>query len=122
MRWFEKKLGLTILAFVAILFLKCGQTKTDKSYLFETLDDNQTGLHFANKLTPSEQFNMSHYMYFYNGAGVGAGDFNNDGLIDLFFASNQGDNKLFLNEGKLHFNDATIKADVPQDRGWSTGV
>jgi hypothetical protein len=34
-------------------------------------------------------------MYFYNGAGIGAGDFNNDGRIDLFFGSNQGQNKLF---------------------------
>ena len=29
-------------------------------------------------------------MYYYNGGGVGAGDFNNDGKIDLFFAANQG--------------------------------
>jgi enediyne biosynthesis protein E4 len=65
---------------------------------------------------------MFKYMYFYNGAGVGAGDFNNDGLTDLFFASNQGDNKLYINEGKLHFKDVTVAATVPQDKGWSTGV
>ena len=40
-------------------------------------------------------------MYFYNGAGVGAGDFNNDGLIDIFFSSNQGENKIYLNEGGI---------------------
>ncbi|HSC36787.1 MAG TPA: CRTAC1 family protein, partial [Chitinophagaceae bacterium] len=51
-----------------------------------------------------------------------AGDFNNDGKIDLFFAANQGDNKLFLNTGGLHFNDVTKAAQVPQDGGWSTGV
>ena len=75
--------------------------------LFEVLTDDKTGLHFNNKLTVTEKFNMFKYMYFYNGAGVGAGDFNNDGLIDLFFASNQGDNKLYINEGKLHFKDVT---------------
>ena len=61
-------------------------------------------------------------MYFYNGAGVGAGDFNNDGLIDLFFAANQGENKLYLNKGNLHFKDVTAEAEIPQDGGWSTGV
>jgi len=61
-------------------------------------------------------------MYFYNGAGVGAGDFNKDGLIDLFFASNQGENKLYLNEGGLKFKDQTKAAKIPQDGGWSTGI
>ncbi len=61
-------------------------------------------------------------MYFYNGAGVGAGDFNNDGLIDLFFASNQGENKLYINKGELKFTDRTKEAKIPQDGGWSTGV
>src|SRR6478736_4529988 len=73
--------------------------------LFQILDSKTTGLNFTNQLTPTEQFNVFHYMYFYNGAGIGAGDFNNDGLIDLFFASNQTGNKLFLNEGKIHFKD-----------------
>ncbi|HEX5025892.1 MAG TPA: VCBS repeat-containing protein, partial [Agriterribacter sp.] len=79
-------------------------------------------MNFNNQLTPTDSFNMFNYMYFYNGSGVGAGDFNNDGLVDLFFASNQGDNKLFLNKGNLHFADVTEAARVPQDHGWSTGV
>ena len=58
-------------------------------------------------------------MYFYNGAGIGAGDFNNDGLIDLFFASNQGDNKIYLNQGNLKFKDVTAEAKIPEDGGWS---
>jgi hypothetical protein len=61
-------------------------------------------------------------MYFYNGAGAGAGDFNNDGFIDLFFSSNQGQNKIYLNQGKLKFKDITGEAQIPQDGGWSTGV
>jgi enediyne biosynthesis protein E4 len=90
--------------------------------LFETLTDAQTGLHFSNQLTPTDSFNMFHYMYFYNGAGVGAGDFNNDGKTDLFFASNQQDSKLYLNEGGLKFKDVTTAAKIPQDGSWSTGV
>ena len=40
-------------------------------------------------------------MYFYNGAGIGAGDFNNDGLIDLFFSSNQAKINFISIQGKL---------------------
>jgi len=97
-------------------------TKKSGPMLFEVLKDDRTGLHFKNQLTPTENFNMFNYMYFYNGSGVGAGDFNKDGRVDLFFASNQGDNKLYLNEGKLHFKDITVEASIPQDKGWSTGV
>ncbi len=90
--------------------------------LFEIKDDNSTGLHFANKLTPSQDFNVFDYMYFFNGAGVGAGDFNNDGKVDLFFAASQGDNQLYLNEGNLTFKNVTKEAMIPEDGGWSTGV
>jgi hypothetical protein len=61
-------------------------------------------------------------MYFYNGAGLATADFNNDGKVDVFFCSNQGENKLFLNEGNLHFKDVTAATKIPQDGGWSTGV
>src|SRR5882724_4075752 len=89
---------------------------------FETLDHDRTGLNFSNTLHPTRAFNVFDYMYFYNGGGVGAGDFNNDGKIDLFFAANQESNKLYLNAGDLHFTDVTLAAKIPQDSGWSTGV
>src|SRR5437763_13369182 len=90
--------------------------------LLQILDSKTTGLNFTNQLTPTEQFNVFHYMYFYNGAGIGAGDFNNDGKIDLFFASNQQQDKIYLNQGNLKFKDVTKEAAIPQDGGWSTGV
>ncbi len=90
--------------------------------LFKVLDAQQTGLHFANKLTQTADFNMIKYMYFYNGAGIGAADFNNDGLTDIFFAANQSSNKIFINKGNLHFEDVTKAAQIPNDNGWSTGV
>src|ERR1043165_10023305 len=84
------------------IFNSC-KNKTEVPALFDVLDADKTGLDFANKLNPTLHFNVFDYMYFYNGAGVGAGDFNNDGKIDLFFAANQSDDKLYLNEGNLHF-------------------
>lgn len=112
-----------IIVMLPIIFFACS-TKKKKTLppVFETLDRKTTGIDFANKLTPTAQFNMFKYMYFYNGAGVGVGDFNNDGFIDIFFSSNQRENKLYLNEGKMKFKDVTKQAKIPQDGGWSTGV
>ncbi|MBL7727593.1 MAG: CRTAC1 family protein, partial [Dinghuibacter sp.] len=102
------------------LFISCN--KKNNPPAFELLTAKTTGLHFANNLHATDSFNMFNYMYFYNGAGVGAGDFNNDGLTDLFFASNQSQNKMFLNTGNMTFKDITQKARIPQDSAWSTGV
>ena len=73
--------------------------------MFTILQQKETGINFANNLHPTPEFNMFRYMYYYNGAGIGAGDFNNDGLIDLFFASNEAQNSIYLNQGKMTFKD-----------------
>ena len=115
----------TLFGFIISLFTLmngCNDQKKNMKALFEVLDAKRTGLSFENKLTITSDFNMFNYMYFYNGAGVGAGDFNNDGLTDLFFASNQGRNTLYVNKGNLLFNDVTGEAQIPDDKGWSTGV
>src|SRR3982751_4145698 len=107
--------------FLLPFFLRCG-SNTSAATAFIVLENKKTGLDFNNKLTATASFNMLKYMYFYNGAGVGAGDFNNDGKIDLFFCSNQGSNKLYLNKGDLKFRDVTKAARIPDDGGWSTGI
>ena len=112
--------GLIVLLFVFVS--GCNDQTRQSNVLFEVLDAKRTGLSFENKLTITNDVNMFNYMYFYNGAGVGAGDFNNDGLTDLFFASNQSRNTLYLNKGKLTFTDVTHEAQIPDDKGWSTGI
>jgi hypothetical protein len=116
------KISCFIFSAIAVFLFSCTNKKEDKPALFEVLTNKQTALNFSNRLTATTEFNMFKYMYFYNGAGVGAGDFNNDGLIDLFFSANQGDNKLYLNKSDLKFEDVTVAAKIPQDGGWSTGV
>jgi hypothetical protein len=118
----QKCLNISIVISLLLLISSCNKDSKKGPVLFQVLDHNKTGLDFTNKLTPTKEFNVFKYMYFYNGAGVGAGDFNNDGLIDLFFSSNQGDNKIYLNQGKLKFKDVTAEAKIPEDGGWSTGV
>ncbi|MEO6814027.1 MAG: VCBS repeat-containing protein [Ginsengibacter sp.] len=113
---------ISFIYFIVFIFFSACKPKTKSPALFEVMNDAKTGLHFANKLTPTQQFNIFKYLYFYNGAGIGAADFNNDGKIDLFFASNQGQNKLYLNKGNMQFTDVTAEAKIPDDGGWSTGV
>ncbi|HEX5150693.1 MAG TPA: VCBS repeat-containing protein [Parafilimonas sp.] len=115
----KKRIEWRVAIFI-IVFFGCSSPKAPVA--FEVLTAKQTGINFSNTLKPTNQFNVFHYMYYYNGAGVGAGDFNNDGKTDLFFASNQGPNKLYLNTGNLHFRDVTASAHIPNDSGWSTGV
>jgi hypothetical protein len=101
--------------------LGCSRTIKEEP-IFEMLDANKTGIEFANNLHPTENFNMFHYMYYYNGAGVATGDFNNDGKADIFFASNEGKNALYINQGALQFKDYSEQAKIPQDSAWNTGV
>ncbi len=104
-------------------FAACNEQQgTAAHHLFNSLDARETGLDFNNELKPSNEFNIFKYLYFYNGAGIGAGDFNKDGKIDIFFAANQTNNRLYLNKGDLKFEDKTTAAGIPEDGGWSTGV
>jgi hypothetical protein len=50
------------------------------------------------------------------------GDLNGDGLPDLFFTANQGENKLYMNAGGLRFKDFTQSAGIQSNGGWSSGV
>lgn len=116
-----------VLMLGSILFAGCGTAEnetatTQDAFSFTLRTADQTGLHFANKLEPTAAFNMFTYMYFYNGAGVGVADFNQDSLPDIFFAGNQVPNKLFLNKGQLQFEDITQAAGIRHDSAWSTGV
>lgn len=112
-----------MLLFTIINCLSCNSGKTKASTsLFKVLESKTTGLSFSNDLIFSNDLNLLRYIYFYNGSGVGSGDFNNDGKIDLYFGSNQKQNRLYLNEGGMHFKDITLEAGIPDDKGWTTGV
>lgn len=90
--------------------------------LFTLLDKKHTHIDFINQLEYTEEYNTYTYRNFYNGAGVGIGDFNNDGLPDVYFCGNQAGNKLYLNKGNFVFEDITEIAGVGSTGSWSTGV
>ena len=119
---------------MAISFFNCSNPKSDLSENknnshnqvsnFEQINPKQSGLHFSNTLAHNLKngLNVFDYDYYYNGAGVGIADINNDGLKDIFFCANQGSNKLFLNKGNLVFEDITESANINTKKGWSSGV
>lgn len=99
--------------------------RTDSDTLFTRLDADDTGVAFNNFVEEDADNNVLGYGYFYNGGGVAAGDFNNDGLVDLYFTGNMVADKLYLNttekgEG-ITFEDITEAAGIKHS-GWKTGV
>ncbi len=90
--------------------------------LFTELTSEQTGIDFKNQLTHTEDFNCYLYRNFYNGGGVGLGDVNNDGLLDIFFCGNMVSSKLYLNKGNFKFEDVTSKSGINTEGVWVTGV
>src|SRR3954468_15521360 len=105
--------------FAFVLILSCNQNKIVKT-LFEL--EKGTGINFENNVEDGKLDNSFLFRNFYNGGGVATGDINNDGLPDIFFTSNMGSNKLYLNKGTFKFEDITEKAGFKYDSVWYTGV
>ncbi|MEY2904788.1 MAG: hypothetical protein RJA52_804, partial [Bacteroidota bacterium] len=96
--------------------------QTDSDYLFELVVPESVGISHINQLNYTEEMNVYTFRNFYNGAGIGVGDFNNDGYEDLFFAGNQVNNTLYLNKGDWTFLDISEKSGVESKNVWTTGV
>ncbi|PCJ94588.1 MAG: hypothetical protein COA50_12585 [Flavobacteriaceae bacterium] len=96
--------------------------KTKK--VFEKIAADYSGLQFENKIVEDVEglANLFNFDYFYNGAGVGVEDIDNDGLLDIFFCGNQVNNKLFLNKGDLKFEDISEFANINIGKNWSNGI
>ena len=105
-----------------LLFLVACQEKVSR--LFQQIDPDESGVGFENNDLAQQKsaLNPLDYLYYYNGAGVASGDFNNDELIDLFFVANQGSNRLYINEGNFRFRDITDSAGIAGFAKWKTGV
>lgn len=107
---------------VLLCLLACSQPPAELEPKFSLHTWEETGLDLENRLVPDKERNIFSYMYFYNGAGLGAGDLNKDGRIDLCFTTNLGENKVFLNQGKLKFKDVSPLCGIQSNKAWSNGV
>ncbi len=92
--------------------------------VFKKIESSSSNLHFSNTIKEdiATRDNLFDYDYFYNGAGVGLVDINNDGLLDVFFVGNQVANKLFLNKGDLTFEDISMSANINNNKQWGNGI
>lgn len=111
-----------ILFGISCVFWSCQTNENQEEPLFRLLKPEETGIDFQNRIEPTKDLNIFSYLYFYNGGGAGAGDLNNDGLIDLIFTSNLEENKIYLNRGNLKFEDITEQSHFSTNGGWSNGI
>jgi hypothetical protein len=115
------KLTSNIFCLLVLLLAMVACNQNDKKQ-FEVIRSSKSGIDFINKVAENSDANILDYPYFYNGGGVSVGDINNDGLVDLYFTSNQGPNKLYLNKGNMKFEDITESAGVAGHSDWKTGA
>ncbi len=113
-----------------LVLISCRNEKTGTSSTEEpsygpiqlvSLPASQTGVNFSNTINDEGKINIFTWHFLYNGAGVAAGDINNDGLPDLYFTGNMVSDRLYLNKGNFQFEDITSKAGIGLHI-WSSGV
>ena len=107
---------LRFLFFLFLVFfcISCNRHKP----LFEAIPSAQSGVHFNNEIKENDSLNVLNVSNIYNGGGVGIGDFNQDGLPDIYFTGNLVPNKLYLNRGDFKFEDITAASGADGNRKW----
>ncbi len=121
----RSRLSPTLAPLVFGLFLllqSCGSDEQGAPPRFSEVAPAMSQLHFANRIDENDTFNILELEYVYNGGGVGVGDFNADGLEDLYFTGNTAPNALYLNRGNFRFEDVTAAAGVAAKNRWCSGV
>jgi hypothetical protein len=99
-----------------IIFSACKSDST--TGLFKKITSSHSNIHFNNVVAENDSINPIDLEFLYNGGGVAAGDFNNDGLTDLYFTASTATNKLYLNKGGFVFDDITENAKVTGEGRW----
>src|SRR5439155_25942976 len=77
----KKYFVLFVCSFLLYLLTGCENHDT----LFEPVASSYSGIHFNNKIIENDSINPLDMTNIYNGGGIGVGDFNNDGLPDIYF-------------------------------------
>lgn len=101
---------------------KNGALTDNATTLFSKISAQESGINFRNEIRETMEFNFLNYAYVYAGAGVAAGDIDNDGLVDLYFTANFGPNKLYKNKGDFQFEDITSSSKTEDYQGFATGA
>ncbi|MEZ5324684.1 MAG: VCBS repeat-containing protein [Verrucomicrobiales bacterium] len=88
--------------------------------LFTRLDPSETGVYFT--LQSSFKTNIKEFMFITPLGGMCTGDYDADGLPDIYLTNATGGNRLFRNLGGFRFEDVTTAAGVEDDQFWGTGA
>jgi len=109
---------LTVFVLLVVCFLSCNS----RDHLFEQISSSHSGITFNNRIIENDSINPLTLVNIYSGGGVGIGDFNNDGLQDIFLTGCMVPSKLYINKGNFKFEDITEKAGVEGMGRWARGV
>ena len=94
--------------------------RSDAAGRFVDLDPEQTGITLVNQWKP-EPIHSSLLFGVY-GTGVAIGDFDNDGLQDVFVAQQPEAGRLYRNLGNMKFEDVTKAVGIDPAGMWCTGT
>jgi enediyne biosynthesis protein E4 len=108
---------LKFLIIYSVVLISCS-----RSTQFELLESKQTGIDFNNNISENDSSDILTHEYISNGAGVGIGDLNNDGLEDIIFAGNMVSPRIYLNLGDFEFKDISSRFTEPANDNWYSGV
>jgi len=108
----------SLVIILSLALAACDQNKT----LFKKISSSHSGITFNNQIVENDSINPLDVVNIYNGGGVGIGDFNKDGLQDIYLTGNMVSSKLYLNKGNFRFEDITAKAGVEGLGRWARGV
>lgn len=86
---------------------------------FVRLPSSLTGIHFTNTISAERMMTNLNLL---NGSGVALGDYDGDGLCDIYICNLNGTNALYKNLGQWHFQDVTGEAGVVCTNQTSTGA
>jgi hypothetical protein len=86
---------------------------------FKLLAASETGVSFTNVLS---ELSLARNRIFANGSGVALGDFDGDGLPDIFACGIETPCKLYRNLGDWKFADQTAAAGLPADLQYARGA
>lgn len=89
--------------------------------LFEALSAEATGIDFVNPIANDHPLSRL-YISGFASSGVAVGDFDDDGLVDLFMTGGPRANALYRQRAPFEFEEVAVSAGVAMPDVWSSGA